>query len=87
MIEQNTVNRRKEELTAEWKSVTHRHDLHKVVTHIFGKHGSNKKNGGISPVPPVEKNMKLSEALRRLLKWLEVNPSLILSTFPESDSD
>ena len=82
-----TVNRRKEELTAEWKSMTDRHDLHKVITHIFGKHGRDKKNGGITPVPAVERNLKLSEALSRLLGWLKANPTLILSTFPDSSSD
>ena len=79
-----TVNRRKEQLTAKWKSMTDRHDLHKVITHIFGKRGRDKKNGGITPVPPVDRNLKLSDALSRLLGWLKANPTLILSTFPDS---
>ena len=87
LIEQNTVNRRKEELTAEWKSVTKKEDLHKVITHIFGKHGGDKRNGGITPVPTVKRNLNFSAALTRLLGWLKANPTLILSTFPDSASD
>jgi len=64
--------------------MTDRHDLHKVITHIFGKHGRDKKNGGITPVPPVDRNLKLSHALSRLLGWLKDNPTLILLTFPDS---
>ena len=82
-----TVNRKKEELTAEWESMTRRQDLHAVITHIFGKYGKDKKNGGITPVPSVERNLKVTEARGRLLSWLKANPTLILSTFPHSDSD
>ena len=92
LIEQSTVNRRKEELTAKWKGVTKKEDLHVVIMHIYKTHGEDKKNGGITPVrmrkdAPMQKDPRLSGALTRLLDWMKVNPILILSTFPESDSD
>ena len=61
--------------------------LHAVITLIFRKHGREKRDGGITPVPAVDKNLKVTEARGRLLSWLKANPTLILSTFPDSDSD
>jgi len=88
-IEQNAINRRKKELQAEWKSVTKYVDLHVTITHIYNTHGKDTKKGGITPVKITNNQAYpgLAEGLTRLLNWLKNNPTLILSTFPESDSD
>ena len=85
--DQASIPDKQQSVMKTYMSMTRRQDLHAVITHIFGKYGKDKKNGGITPVPSVERNLKVTEARGRLLSWLKANPTLILSTFPHSDSD